>query len=417
MKSKVTNRKNLVRGVSLILVVLLIAPVFAAGINYSDDRSASSVSNIESTATNVTFVTTQGGFKSIDRNGGQLLVIETNTKQTIWTHDSYRRYMDVDPVGSDRVLVVAGAPRENGGFKRVAVTFNWRTGERVKQFSVPADTHDIDYVGNGGYAIADKANHRAYIYYPENDSITWEYSYQNHFAPNVSPEPVDGDWTHLNDIDSVRNDTHILLSPRNFDKVHLVNKSTKESVWILNRNDSGGVLRRQHNPVLLSSSPPTVLTADSNNDRVVEHELRNGSWRETWSYRSNLSWTRDADRLPNGNTIIVDTSNNRVLEVSPNKSIVWSIRPGDNPYDVERLKYGEEPSGPTMREIGSAGLESDNSGSPVEDSFGTFYRISAWVLPIWMTQNLFGRLLLTITLLLAWSVAEILAWRRPGIIR
>jgi hypothetical protein len=389
-------------------IILLVSPVLTAGFNYSDPKDEDDQVQLDTNTSNITFVTTQGGLKNINRNGGQLLVIETNTKQTVWKHDSYRRYMDIDPLGNDTVLVVAGAPKDGGGYNRVATIFNWRTGERVEQFSVPPDTHDIDYLGDGAYAIADKANHRAYVYYPANDSITWEYSYKNHFPANESPEPVSGDWTHLNDIDFVRNDTHILLSPRNFDKVHLVNKTTKESVWVLNRDDSNDVLRRQHNPVLLSSSPPTVLTADSNNDRIVEHELRNGSWEETWEYQSNLSWTRDADRLPNGNTLIVDTSNNRVLEVTPNKSVVWSIRPGSNPYDVERLKYGEEPAGPTMSSINNTTSEPSDPESPVERMFGQIYRIVSWILPVWMTQTLFGRMMAGFLLLFSWIGAE--AW-------
>ncbi|MFA5687587.1 MAG: hypothetical protein WC959_00305 [Kiritimatiellales bacterium] len=37
-----------------------------------------------------------------------------------------------------------------------------------------------------------------------------------------------------------------------------------------------------------------------------------------------LEFTCSVERLPNGNTLIADTSNNRILEVNPTDEIVWS---------------------------------------------------------------------------------------------
>ena len=54
---------------------------------------------------------------------------------------------------------------------------------------------------------------------------------------------------------------------------------------------------------------------------MVELHERNGSWEVAWGVDSaqevRFDWPRDADRLPNGNTLITDSRNNRVVEVTP----------------------------------------------------------------------------------------------------
>jgi len=63
-------------------------------------------------------------------------------------------------------------------------------------------------------------------------------------------------------------------------------------------------------------------------------------------YRPDLDFTHDADRLPNGNTLIADTSSNlhieRVFEVTYAGEIVWEYRPGYDAYpnDCDRLSNG-----------------------------------------------------------------------------
>ena len=104
------------------------------------------------------------------------------------------------------------------------------------------------------------------------------------------------------------------------DRVLVVNRSTKETEWVLGAQGAHTTLERQHNPTLLtdrSEGGPTVLVADSENDRVIEYHRQDdtGDWRATWSYAGALSWPRDADRLPNGNTLIVDSGCDRVLVV------------------------------------------------------------------------------------------------------
>ena len=93
--------------------------------------------------------------------------------------------------------------------------------------------------------------------------------------------------------------------------------------------------------------------ADSENGRVLEYQRvdpetgepttgPDGEWRRTWGWRdARLQWPRDADRLPSGRTLVVDSHGDRVLEVVPNGSVVWNVTIG-MPYDAERLDTGDE---------------------------------------------------------------------------
>ena len=57
-------------------------------------------------------------------------------------------------------------------------------------------------------------------------------------------------------------------------------------------------------------------------------------------YQGGLDWPRDADRLPNGNTLITDSRNGRIIEVTPSGEVVWSYGGLKVPYDADLLPDG-----------------------------------------------------------------------------
>lgn len=71
-----------------------------------------------------------------------------------------------------------------------------------------------------------------------------------------------------------------------------------------------------------------------------------------WSFQDDLIFAHSAIRLENNNTLIVDTSNNRLIEINPEKEIVWSSENWPNkgkladgtkfsyPNDIEKLPNG-----------------------------------------------------------------------------
>jgi hypothetical protein len=62
---------------------------------------------------------------------------------------------------------------------------------------------------------------------------------------------------------------------------------------------------------------------------VVEYARRDGGWERTWELvGGGLREPRDADRLPNGNTLVVDRLGQRTLEVAPNGTVLSMIDDG-----------------------------------------------------------------------------------------
>lgn len=411
------------RGSVFIILLVLLAPVVASGVMHEDltvSKEGSQQAD-DIPAENVTFVSAQG--KEFPTGQARLVAFDTATNEPIWMHSEYDRYMDVDPLGPNRVLFVA----RDGSMEKSAFSFdvtfyaiemNWRTGEVLRKFEIPPGTHDIDYLGGDRYAIADLSrDNRVFVYDRSEDRVVWEYRFREHFPKSAGGGP--GGYTHLNDIDAVDNGSAFLVSPRNFDRVMLIDRESKRVRWTLGEEDNYDILNEQHNPVLLSQDPVTVLVADSENDRVVEYERTKNGWKRTWSYGKGLDWPRDADRLPNGNTLIVDSNNNRALEVTPDGEVVWDVDISFEPYDVERPVYGDEPAGPTMSElearsdVGTTGVkgESDSLVDRLGARYTYVYTTAQWVFPTWIGPLEFNLLVLAALLVGVWGTVELFHWR------
>jgi hypothetical protein len=72
-----------------------------------------------------------------------------------------------------------------------------------------------------------------------------------------------------------------------------------------------------------------------------------------------MYWPRHADRQPDGDTLIADSTANRVIEVAPNGTVVWSTTAGD-PSEAERLATaGESSNRPSERgaQVPAGGLD------------------------------------------------------------
>ncbi|SEO83654.1 Arylsulfotransferase (ASST) [Halogranum amylolyticum] len=419
----------------LVVVVLLVLPAATSALTAG---SGQSVSESVPPSENITFYTVQGNEQGSATAG--VFAIDTESKALVWKHTSYyTKYFDVDPIGEETILftVKANASRFEDGYSWKAVVMNWRTGEVVESFLVPPDTHDVDYLGDGRYVVANKlqqrlqsswravlrergwagqnrsvVGHQLYIYDVDADRIVWSYYFDEHF-PLTAGDEIDNDYTHLNDVDSVRNGSAFLVSPREFDRVLLINRSTKDVVWTLGREDDYDVLHEQHNPVLLSEDPPTVLVADSENDRIVEYSKRADGWLKTWEYHGELAWPRDADRLPNGNTLVADSGGGRLVEVTPDGDVVWEHDVGFSVYDVERLRYGDEPTGPPMHALTDAGTAGERAsaaglGSQLSDRWREYYQLARWVMPQWVTTLDFLLLHVSVVVVLGWLRFE---WR------
>jgi len=346
------------------------ASVPATGGPPDDGAANPCVGTMTEPAEGLTVVSVQGMRFGDDGGKRQARVVAFGPRGGIeWVHSragvswSY----DVDPVGDDELFVTATADvDDDGDGDTVFYKLDARTGDVVWEETAEfLDTHDADLLDDERILVANMratANvsgnrDRLLVYDRTTDEVTWQWQFRDHFEEPAGGD-YDEDWTHVNDVDAV-NDTHYLASPRNFDTVVLVNRSSGEVAWTLGEPGDRDVLYEQHNPAYYESEngTPTVLVADSENDRVVEYARRNGSWTRTWRVgnASSMEWPRDADRLPDGNTLVADSANDRVVEVTPEGEVVWEVYAPWLVYDVERMALGDEPDGPTIADENAPG--------------------------------------------------------------
>jgi hypothetical protein len=293
-------------------------------------------------------------------------------------------FVTTDP----EVTVVGELDPETGEYER-AERFDGPPDDRQNPEII--DAHDADALGGGEIVLADKGqgHERLIVYDRRAGEVTWEWRFEDH--PGHYPESGGGppdDWTHVNDVDSVNvsesgavdaTGEWFMASVRNFDQVVFVNRSSKEVELTLGSNGDHDVLHRQHNPDHMwgPDGEHTILVADSLNDRVVEYAYHadSGSWERVWSV-SGFDEPRDADRLPNGNTLVADRMSHRTVEVTPGGETVWEVYTPYETYDAERGGPGSE--GPTMREHGAGGDhevhgDANFTDDEIDDCAGALY--------------------------------------------
>ncbi|WP_157573006.1 aryl-sulfate sulfotransferase, partial [Halogranum rubrum] len=266
-------------------------------------------------------------------------VYEGNNNGIVW-------FYDVDPLENGSLLITGTKPE-----KTVVSVWNPQTKETElsKTFDWD-DTHDVDLINGDQLLVANMRNYnestgrnndRLLLYNLSKEEIIWEWKFKNRGYNESGGGKYADDWTHVNDVDKIGEGRYV-ASPRNFDQVIVVNRSTKEVTQQLGADEKHSILYEQHNPQYLrgENSTPTMLVADSENDRIVEYAKEEGNWTRTWTLTGNFNWPRDADRLPNGNTLITDTLNHRVVEVTPNGEVVWEFYAPWGTYDAERMQLG-----------------------------------------------------------------------------
>ncbi|WP_458206686.1 aryl-sulfate sulfotransferase [Haladaptatus sp. NG-SE-30] len=223
--------------------------------------------------------------------------------------------------------------------------------------------HDVDQINRTHFVVADIERDRVFVVNTSSGIVTWEWNALSHYSYK-SGGPYPYDFTHINDVE-VLDDGRIMASIRNQDEVIFLNRTTGVvEEWTLGSEGNHRWLFGQHNPDYIppERGGPAVIVADSHNDRIVEFQRVNGQWKKSWVWKdTRLQWPRDADRLPNGNTLITDTHGNRVVEVNEDGETVWSVEL-HFPYDAERLGTGDESAG------GESAQRADLAGrEPISD--------------------------------------------------
>lgn len=170
-------------------------------------------------------------------------------------------------------------------------------------------------------------------------SAIWDWNSLDHFDPRKDhcPQPSEfggdagTDWLHTNAIDLFP-DGDLLVSVRNLNKIVRIDYPSGQILWSWGE----GILGHQHAPEILANG--NILLFDNQIHRTAE---KGGCARHTcvsrvleidpqtgvivWQFGP-LSFSPafgDADRLPNGNTLITNGFPAQVWEVTPQGEVVW----------------------------------------------------------------------------------------------
>lgn len=359
------------RAPAIVIGILVLAGGFTiygggAATPLQPDEPNPCVGTISQAPNDVTLISIQGSRLTDDgyvKTEARLVAVGGDgTVHWVRDHTAAGRHWtyDVDPLPDGTLLVSTTEP----GITVVEV-LNASTGDPidVTRYRNVGDAHDVDLINGDELVFADKkaGQDRIVVYNRTTGSMVWEWRFENHTDrfPKRGGGNYPDDWSHVNDVDEIA-PGEFLVSVRNFDQVIVVNRSTDRIDLSLGEDGNQTIMHRQHNPQFLEgpADEPTVLIADSLNDRVVEYTRIDGSWHQSWALvGGGLNEPRDADRLPNGNTLIADRKGHRVIEVTPEGTVVWEFYAPWETYDVERYRLGDEPGGPTAREQGVTGTK------------------------------------------------------------
>lgn len=218
-----------------------------------------------------------------------------------------------------------------------------REGDVVWSHGDPAASHDADRLANGNTLYnrgwVAKGEAVALEVTPEGKTV-WSWDGLAAFDRPQFAEIDEEGWMHVNSVSRLPNG-NTLISIRNFNTVVEVSEDG-DVVWSITFGAPGGKGfpatkgrikgARNHEPELLENG--NLLVALRNPHRFVELDRERKSIVWQWEHPDGheaLQTNREANRLPNGNTLV--SSQDRLYEVTRDGEIVWQLnapRQGDN---------------------------------------------------------------------------------------
>lgn len=174
------------------------------------------------------------------------------------------------------------------------------------------------------------------------------------------------DWTHTNTIQEIPENKwydagdkrfkpgNILQSLRQLDTISIVDRESGEVVWEYTGDYNGG-LSGQHEPHMIEKGLPgegNIIVFDNGASpyKDLAHcgcsyvlEINPSDNSLVWVYDNNhffhARFTANCQRLPNGNTLILESLCWRLFEVTTEKEIVWEYIKTDNAQRIYRYPY------------------------------------------------------------------------------
>ncbi len=220
-----------------------------------------------------------------------------------------------------------------------------RNGQVTWSYLTTKISHDADRLPNGNTIFAfgglDQKSDAQVTEIDSQGKIIWSWQAKAHFDKPPYQDIFDEGWTHTNAVARLP-DGNTLISLRNF---HFVVEVDPRGNIV--RTTGEGLLRHQHDPEVLPNG--NLLLADhSEPQRAAEIDRQSGQI--IWQFPVLRQLVRDANRLPNGNTLI--TGGTGLVEVTAGKEVVWRLRlnmvlekdaaPGLGFYKAERINLPDK---------------------------------------------------------------------------
>jgi len=197
-----------------------------------------------------------------------------------------------------------------------------RNGNIIWSYLNNKVSHDADRLPNGNtlvvYGHEDGISDAQVKEISPEGEIVWAWYARDHFNKAPYKDIYEQGWTHTNAASRLP-DGHTLISPRNFNFV--VEADPQGSVF---RTIGEGILHYQHDPEMLPNG--NLLLANQRvPHRAIEIDPETGGivWQSA-GFKRDAVPVRDADRLPNGNTLIAGST--EIVEVTTHGEIVWQLR-------------------------------------------------------------------------------------------
>ena len=160
--------------------------------------------------------------------------------------------------------------------------------------------------------------------------LVWNWTAKPHFYNDTYKDIFREGWTHANAVTRIPGTNNTLINLRNFNMTIVVNK-TGNITWSYNWTDSG---TDPHEPELLSNDNLVIALQWEPKHTICE--INRTTKTVVWNYTNDsLRTSRDADRLPNNNTLIQsvinDDNSSVIMEVTKTGEIVWQFTLRNNP--------------------------------------------------------------------------------------
>lgn len=260
-------------------------------------------------------------------------IIEVNMEgEIIWEYEvpnNLKQYtnpgFDAERLPNDNILFVL--PRKG------VYEIN-REGGVVWSYLDEKVSHDADRLPNGNTLVVWGGNDgvgdaQVKEINPEGE-VVWSWHARDYFLKAPYRDIREEGWTHTNAVTRLENG-NTLISLRNFN--FIVEVDPQGSVV---RTIGEGVFDHQHDPEVLPNKNILVANHGRPHEAVeINPETGEIVWRFPVPKRSNWP-VRDADRLPNGNTLITGTT--MIIEVTPKGEVVWQLKLINIAFGVEETK-------------------------------------------------------------------------------